>query len=175
MLSIALGVWSSIVNIVTAIVGFVFKYPIQVLLVVVALFAVHYSNKWTTSRVTASVTKELTTKYEKQISTYKKEAEDRETRIKEIEESSKKAAADAKTEIAAKSAEVERVGSEYEAKLEQTRKDKKIEYVYVKVPGTVDETQLILEDGQVACRRLPNAFGDTINNIVNVANKKVKS
>lgn len=99
-------------------------------------------------------------------------------KIKLTEESSKAAATVAKIEIEAKKSEITRISVDYEARLLKERQNKKIEVIRVQPPPNnqgkvVSPVDVMFEDGQVVCRRLPTAFSDTINDIIDVANKKM--
>jgi cytoskeletal protein RodZ len=113
-------------------------------------------------------------RYDALVVQVKADSEARAKKIEQVETDSKKAAEEAKTEIAAKTAAITAITTNYEKKLSEARKNPKIQIVKVPVPGAKEPAEVIVENGTVECRNLPSVFTDTINDMVDIANGKVK-
>lgn len=155
------GFWSMLWTLIT-------KYPLQCLAVIGVCILLWLTNKWAVERTTTRINKANAAYVQK----VEKLADDRRLRILEIEANSKKAGEEAALEIGEKTKALEAAKSDYEQRLKLAQQNKKIEYVYVKVPGAkAESTQLIVEaDGEVACRRLPSTFSESVNHMVDVMN-----
>lgn len=155
------GIFSSLWKLIT-------KYPVQCLIVVALLILLWFTNKWAVERTTTRLNKE----HAIYVGKVEKLAEERGKKIEEIEASSKQAGEEAKAIIDQQSRAMEAIAASYEVRLEEAQKTKKIQYVYIKVPGAfAPQTELIVEDGLVACRRLPSQFTKLVNDMVDQANK----
>jgi hypothetical protein len=156
------GIFSTLWNLIT-------KYPVQCLVVVALLVLLWFVDKWAVARTTTKLNKEHAV-YVGKVETL---AEERRKKIEEIEASSKLAGEEAKATIESQSRAISSIAATYEKRLEEAQKTKKIEYVYIKVPGAfAPQTELIVENGLVACRRFPSQFTDVVNEIVDQANKR---
>lgn len=95
----------------------------------------------------------------------------RNLKIQTVEADSAKAAASAKALIADKDKQIEAIRNSYEQRITDMLKNPKIKTVVV--PGA-KETVYVNAEGQVSCRRFPDAFVDTINEIVDQVNGEVQ-
>ena len=119
-----------------------------------------------------------TAHYEPIMASYKKESEERAAKIAAVEEESRRAALQAAIEIADKQKAMQDIADNYEHVIDDMKKNPKIKVVTVVVKepnGTDKPVDLFVEtDGSVSCRQLPSAYVDTINNMVDAVNGKLK-
>lgn len=171
------GLKTAVVGFVSGTFKFVTEHPRAALEIVLVVGAAVGSWYWTKERVS----KEKDAFYQPIIQQYAGEIEALNTKVKDVETSSEKAAAEAETRIGEANAEIERLKGDYEAKLaeERARKKGRIQTVYVPIPGSTGadgkpkEAEVTFENGEVVCRRLPETYKDTVNSMIREANKAI--
>jgi hypothetical protein len=131
---------------------------------------------------------EGTAAHQATIDSWRAEVDARNKRISELEGLSTILATEAEKLKNEKTAEILSIQSSYEARLKDAEKNQKIIRINVPVPmipGAVPSSpsasvtmtlsaDLIIENGVVACRRLPSAHVQTINDMVKKANEAKK-
>lgn len=131
-----------------------------------------YTHKWTTEQVKAEYVDILAIKDAK-INQFEKDIEQRETKLKEVEASSKSAADTAALLIAGKEAALNTAKNDFQRKL-QIEIDKRAKTpntsIVVVSPQTNSKVVITLDGDEVICSRFHDAFLDSINEEVNIAN-----
>lgn len=170
------GLKTAVVGLISGTFKFVTEHPRAALEIVVVVGTAVGSWYWTKERVA----KEKDAFYQPIIQQYAGEIEALNTKVKDTEESSAKAAEEAQTKINDANAKIESLTGDYEAKLaeERARKKGRIQTVYVPLPGVgtdgkPKEVEVTLENGEVVCRRLPETYKDTVNSMIREANKAI--
>lgn len=169
-----------VTSIFTAVMTIVSRYPIQCACLAVLVLSNAGTWWWTKANTTAvvsakyeAVVKELKT----QVNNWEELEEARKLHIAEIEESSKAAAKKAEDELKVKNAEMEKASKDWATKLAAEIARRKIDkqVVYVTNPVTQDKVEVTLDKGEVVCGRLHDAVYEGINELVEIANRDMKS
>ena len=103
--------------------------------------------------------------------------EQRNARIKELEENSIKVADMAEEIVQKAAAAIGEISSSYEKLLSSARNNPRIktEIVYVKVPTQEQPVEVQIREGEVICRRYPDEYQETVNRMVKAANEAINN
>jgi hypothetical protein len=158
-----LAAWKIICSFFNSIFKFFADHPMVLVCLMVLVFGLVFGFKLGVSHVEA--------KYAPIMKKVAGDAKEREEVITRIEADSAKAAEEAKAEIAARNNVITDISNSYERKLEEAQSKQAVRTVIV--PGA-KETVYVNQEGQVSCRRLPDAFVPTINGMIDAANGSAK-
>lgn len=165
---------------ITGAIRIVTTYPKATLLVVALLvggaYLSYYSYHWG-KRAGLKENAEEIASLRATIDQYALLVEQRNARIKELEENSIKVA-DRAEEIAQKAASaIEEISSSYEKLLSSAKNNPRIktEIVYVKVPTQEQPVEVQIREGEVICRRYPDEYQETVNRMVKAANEAINN
>jgi len=158
------AIWKFISGAFTSIIKFFAEHPMILVCIVVALIGLKYGYDWGSDAGDKKV-KALTTEYAKQI-------KEKDEKIASVERDSTKAANEAKREIDAAKEKIASVSSGYEKRIQEMVKNPKIKVVVV--PGAKETEKIFVnQQGEVSCRRFPDEFTQTINQMIDAANNSV--
>lgn len=103
--------------------------------------------------------------------------EQRNARIKELEENSIKVADMAEEIVQKATSAIGEISSSYEKLLSSARNNPRIktEIVYVKVPTQEQPVEVQIREGEVICRRYPDEYQETVNRMVKTANEAINN
>lgn len=165
---------------ITGAIRVVTTYPKATLLVVALLvggaYLSYYSYHWG-KRAGLKENAEEIASLRATIDQYALLVEQRNARIKELEENSIKVA-DMAEEIVQKAASaIGEISSSYEKLLSSAKNNPRIktEIVYVKVPTQEQPVEVQIREGEVICRRYPDEYQETVNRMVKAANEAINN
>lgn len=153
------AIFSGVVKIGTAILEFFIKNPMALVAVACLVGGLWFGYGWGKSSNEA--------KYQELVQTMKEEVEARNAKITQIETDSKEAADKASAKLAVMGMLIKDISDGYEKKLESALKNPKIKTVIV--PGA-KEYVYVNQEGEISCRRLPDTFTQTINDMIKATN-----
>jgi hypothetical protein len=160
---ILVAIWKAVTGFFSSVCKFLVEHPL--VLGALVVFAVGMlAGGWLEG-------KQMESKYEPVIQAFQKDAQARELKIKQIEADTQQAAAEARTVIQAKDSLIDAVSKSYEERIAAMKKNPQIKTVIV--PGA-KETVYVNQAGEVSCRRFPQEFTDTVNEMVDKANGDVQ-
>lgn len=157
---VILAAWKFVSGIFSSIVKFFAEHPMVLVCLAILIFGLVFGFTLGTKHTEA--------KYAPIMKKVADDAKEREATITRIEADSAKAAADAKVEIKGIQDAITDISNSYERRLQEALL-KKPEIKTVLVPGA-KETVYVNQAGEVSCRRLPDEFVPTINDMIDAAN-----
>lgn len=165
---------------ITGAIRVVTTYPKATLLVVALLvggaYLSYYSYHWG-KRAGLKENAEEIASLRATIDQYALLVEQRNARIKELEENSIKVADMAEEIVQKAAAAIGEISSSYEKLLSSARNNPRIktEIVYVKVPTQEQPVEVQIREGEVICRRYPDEYQETVNRMVKAANDAIRN
>jgi hypothetical protein len=109
-------------------------------------------------------------KYDALVAQVAKDEKARKEKADQVAVDTAKAAAEAKAQIDDLKHQIDAVRGTYETRLADALQHQKIRTVVV--PGA-KETVYVTQEGNVECRRFPDAFTDTVNQMVDTVNRQL--
>jgi cell division protein FtsB len=165
---------------ITGAIRIVTTYPKATLLVLVLLVGgayLSYSSYHWGKRAGLKENAEEIASLRATIDQYALLVEQRNARIKELEENSIKIADMAEEIVQKAAAAIGEISSSYEKLLSSARNNPRIktEIVYVKVPTQEQPVEVQIREGEVICRRYPDEYQETVNRMVKAANDAISN
>ncbi len=166
---------------VKAFAGAVFKWitenPVLFMLGVVLVVTNYLTYSWTKDH-TAKEHMVTINAQAKTIEDYNTKIRERDAKITRLESESTTAALEVKKLIAAKAEETQKIVDTYEKRLEKANLKKYSITVPVDSTKKITETtvkqlEVMVEDGEVVCRRFPSVFLTTVNEMIDSLNDPV--
>jgi seryl-tRNA synthetase len=167
-------------TLITGLLALIAKYPVQFIVgavLVAAMAGSFFYGKTVGTKKEAARLESVIAKKDKAIGMYQELEAARTKRIKELEESTKVAGDEAERTINALNASIKANATKYAKDLAAERKKRSEgnQTVTVVNPETKDTVQVTLEGAEVICSRFSDAFASSVNEQVEVSNKKGES
>lgn len=170
MTAILSAIWGALKSVLSLVFNAIKKYPWILICIVCVLLTAWAVRSYTVSKYEARLVK-IQADNAKLIATKELEKKLSTAHYAEVADSTKTAAKLLAQELKDTQTQMQAIASEYEEKLKKAKTLGVIKVVQVQVTEAKNgSTELLVQDGEVACRRLPTELKDNLNELIERAN-----